>query len=133
MTHEPLDKPNVVALCERHREIDAKRDQLHQRLGEAETMLADRHGWFQLTRVQRRALPAAAVLYDTEDELDALDSESALLVTRLRDLPAKTLAEAVAKLQVVARVIDPADYKDAYAVMSGAIAELEVLSKPHSA
>lgn len=130
MTEKSNNSPSIIALCERHRDIDVKRDELHARLGEVETMLVDRHAWFQLSRVERRKLPAAAVLYDTEDELDALDRESAQLVTKLRDVPAETLRGVLAKFRVVARVIDPNDYPDAYAVLSGAIEELEVLAKP---
>lgn len=119
--------PSVTSLCERHREIDQRREQLYPLLGDTEAMLADRHAWFKLTRVQRRALPAAQVLYDLEHELEQLDRESAQIVVDLQSLPAVSLKDAIAKLDAVARVIEPDDYSDAHAVLTTAITELKML------
>jgi hypothetical protein len=118
-----------MALCERHRSIDMRMDQLHKLLGDVESMLADRHSWFELTRVQRRVLPAAQSFYELEDELEQLGHESAQLVVDLRDVPAASLPEAIAKLEVVARVIEPDDYPDAHAVLAGTIEELRAIPK----
>ena len=124
-------EPVLIALCERHREIKARQEQLHNMLADLEAMLVDRHGWFELTRIQRRALPAAQSFYDLEDELEQLGGESAQAVRDLVDIRASSLDGAVAKLEVIARVVDPDDYPDAHAVLSGAINELRILSRQY--
>jgi hypothetical protein len=116
--------PSVTALCERHRSIDLRQGEIHELLGDLEAVLADRHSWFDLTRVQRRQLPAAQPFYDLEDELERLGRESARVVVDLHELPARSSIEAVAKLEVVARVIEPDDYPDAHGLLTQAIAEL---------
>jgi hypothetical protein len=115
---------SVMALCELHRSNDLRQLEIHRLLGDLEVMLADHHNWFDLTRVQRRELAAARPFYDLEDELEQLGHESAQLVINLRDRSASTLIEAIAKLKVVARVIEPDDYPDAHAVLTQAIADL---------
>src|SRR5688572_13588179 len=79
---------SVLALCKRHNSIDLRQLDIHRLLGDLEVMLAGHHSWFELTRVQRRQLPAAQPFYDLEDELERLGYESAQLVADLRDLPA---------------------------------------------
>lgn len=116
--------PSVMALCERHRSINLRQGEIHELLGDLEAALADNHSWFDLTRVQRRHLPAAQPYYDLEDELEQLGHESARLVVDLGELSACSLIEAIAKLEVVARVIEPDDYPDAHALLTQAIAEL---------
>jgi hypothetical protein len=120
---------SVTVLCERHRSIDLRQGEIHELLGDLEAMLADRHSWFDLTRVQRRQLRAAQPFYDLEDELEQLGHESAQLVTDLRDLPACSLIEAIAKLEVVARVIEPDDYHDAHALLTQVIADLRAAQR----
>jgi hypothetical protein len=117
----------VMAICERYRQIHCERDQLRHRMGEAEAELIGRHAWFSLTHTQRRLLPAAQAFYEIEEELARLDRESAQLVISLRAVPALSLNEAIAKLDVVARVIEPDDYADAHAVLARAINELQAL------
>jgi hypothetical protein len=119
---------SVMALCERHRLVELRQGEIHERLGALEAMLADRHSWFDLTRVQRRQLPVAQPFYDLEDELEQLGHESAQLVMDLRGAPSSSLIEAIAKLEVVARVIEPDDYPDAHALLTRAIAELSAAS-----
>lgn len=124
MSDVPARLPSVMVLCERHRSIDVRQNEIHQLLGNLEEMLADRYKWFELTRVQRRLLQAAQPFYDLEDELEQLGCESAQLVADLGRRPASSLFEAVAKLEVVARVIEPDDYPDAHALLALAIADL---------
>lgn len=124
MNHIADKSPSVMGLCERHRWIDLRQGEIHELLGELEAMLADRHSWFDLTRVQRRRLPVAQPFYDLEDELEQLGHESARLVVDLHELPARSLIEAAAKLETVARVIEPDDYPDAHALLMQTIAEL---------
>lgn len=124
MTLGDPKRVSVLSLCQCHHEIDRRREQLYDLLADIEAMLVDHHAWFQLTRVQRRALPAAQILYDTEDELEQLDRESAQLVIDLQSAPALSVCEAIAKLDVVARVIEPDDYPNAHAVLARAIDEL---------
>ena len=122
---EPDEPPlSVLALCNRHLQIETRLIQLHELLGKAEDMLVAKNRWFDLTRVQRRTLPAAKVYYDLEDELEALQGDWAQLVIDLIDMPAASTEEAVAKLEVVARVIEPDDYPYAHAVLEGAIEDL---------
>jgi hypothetical protein len=118
---------SLLSLCDRHRAVEERQNQLHGLLGDVEVALADHHAWFELTRVQRRALPAAQIMYDMEDELEQLQRESADLVLALQSLSAISLAEATAKLDVVARVIDPDDYPYAHAVLVSTIADLSAL------
>ncbi len=113
-----------MALCERHRANDLRQLEIHRLLGDLEVMLSEHHRWFDLTRVQRRELPAAQPFYALEDELEQLGHEGAQLVIDLRYRPASTLIEAIAKLEVVARVIEPDDYPDAHALLRQAIEEL---------
>jgi hypothetical protein len=120
---------SVMALCERHRLIDLRQEEIHELLGDLEAMLADRHSWFDLSRVQRRKLPAAQPFYDLEDELEQLGRESAQLVIDLRDLPASSLIDAIAKLEVVARVMEPDDYPDAHELLTQAIAEVTAVRR----
>lgn len=127
MTDGTSKPSSVMSLCERHCRIDQRREQLYHRLAVVEAMLADRHAWFKLTRVQRRALPAARIFYDMEDELEQLDRESAQLVVDLQNAPALSVKDVIAKLGVVARVIEPDDCSDAYAVLTNAISELKAL------
>lgn len=124
MSHIADKTPSVMALCERHRSINLRQEEIHELLGDLEAKLADRHGWFDLTRVQRRQLPAAQPFYDLEDELEQLGHESAQVVTELRDVPAASRIEAIAKLEVVARVIEQDDYPEAHVLLTQAIAEL---------
>ncbi|RYG32948.1 MAG: hypothetical protein EON93_10390 [Burkholderiales bacterium] len=119
----------VMALCERHLSVDIRQRELHGLLGDLESTLADRHRWFDLTRVQRRALPAAQSFHDLEDELEQLGRESAQLVSALRNADAFSMSEVTAKLEVVLRVIEPDDYPDAYAVFERAVAELKTVSE----
>ncbi len=107
--------------------IDLRQEEIHELLGDLEVMLADRYSWFQLTRVQRRQLAAAQPFYDLEDELEQLGRQSAQVVVDLRGLPASSLIEAIAKLEVVARVMEPDDYPDAHALLSNAIADLTTI------
>jgi hypothetical protein len=58
-----------------------------------------------------------------------LGHEGAQLVVDLQAMPACSLQEAIAKLEVVARVIEPDDYADAHAVLCKAIEELRSFSK----
>lgn len=116
---------SVIALCERHRSYDVRQAEIHRLLGDLEATLAERHRWFELTRVQRRQLPAAQPFYDLEDDLEQLGHASAQLVADLQDLPASSLIEAIAKLEVVARVIEPDDYPDAHTVLTNTIEELK--------
>ncbi len=118
---------SVLRLCDRLREIGEREDQLYGLMGDVEVMLARNHAWLELTGTQRRALPAAKILYDTEDELDDLGRENADLVVALQLLPATSLAEAKAKLEVVARVLHPDDYPQAYAILSNTITEMAAL------
>jgi hypothetical protein len=120
---------SVMALCERHLSIDIRERELHSLLGDLESTLADHHRWFDLTRVQRRALPAAQSFHDLEDELEQLGRESAQLVYALRNADAFSMSEVTAKLEVVLRVIEPDDYPDAYAVFERAVAELKTFSE----
>ncbi len=123
---------SLMSLCERHRAIAEREDQLHSLLGDVERMLAENHDWLQLTRVQRRALPAAQIMYDMEDELEAVGRESTEIIIALQSHPAASLPEALAKLEIVAHVIDPDDYPYAYAVLAGTIADLSALSAASS-
>lgn len=127
--NSPGELDSVTALCRRHREMEHRQNDLHKRLGELETMLVDRHNWHQLTRMQRRRLPAAGPFYDLEDELERLDREGAALVDGLQRSPSTSLLETVLKLEVVSQVIEPDDYPDAHAVLTGAIEELRSLSQ----
>lgn len=120
---------SVMALCERHRSNDLRQLEIHRLLGELEEVLAERHNWFALTRMQRRQLAAAQPFYDLEDELEQLGHESAQLVIGLRDLPASSSIEAIAKLEVVARVIEPDDYPNAHAVLTTAIEDLRTAQR----
>jgi len=115
---------SVMTLCERHRSNDLRQLEIHRLLGHLEVMLVEQHSWFDLTRVQRRQLPAAQPFYDLEDELEQLGHESAQLVADLRDLPTSCSSAVVAKLEVVARVIEPDDYPDAHALLTQAIVDL---------
>lgn len=124
------DKFNsVMALCERHRSNDLRQLEIHRLLGDLEVMLAEHHNWFDLTRVERRQLPAAQPFYDLEDELEQLGHESAQLVANLCDRPACSATEVVAKLEVVARVIEPDDYPDAHTVLTDTIKDLRTAQR----
>lgn len=129
MSNTPDKFDSVMALCERHRSNDLRQLEIHRLLGDLEVMLADHHNWFDLTRVQRRQLAAAQPFYDLEDELEQLGHESAQLVIDLRDLPASSLIEAIAKLEVVARVIESDDYPDAHAVLTDCITDLKTAKR----
>ena len=127
MSEESDRHPSLPAVCESYLAIENRLDQLYTLSAKAEELLAAKHGWFTLTRVQRRTLPAAQVYYDLEDEVEELQGASSQLVIDLVDMPARSLDEAVAKLEVVARVIEPADYPYAHAVLAGAIKDLRCL------
>lgn len=124
MSNIPAKSDSVMALCERHRSNDLRQLEIHRLLGDLEVILSEHHRWFDLTRVQRRELPAAQPFYDLEDELEQLGHESAKLVAGLRNLPTSSSMEAIAKLEVVARVIEPDDYPAAHALLRQAIEEL---------
>jgi hypothetical protein len=59
-----------MALCRRHREINESLDRIHNQLGDTEAWLESQYAWLSLTRMQRRAIPAAQALYELEDELN---------------------------------------------------------------
>ena len=127
MTPEDRNRTSVLSLCDRHRDIEARQDELQNQLGDIESILVKHHRWFELSRVERRTLPAAQIMYDMEDELEHLQSESAKLVINLQSTPAESTHEVIAKLQVVARVILPDDYPDAHELLTGTIARLITL------
>lgn len=79
--------------------------------------------------MQRRTLPEALPFYDLEDELEQLADESANLVTVLQKLPTTSLAEVIAKLEVVVRMIEPDDYPDAHVLLVGTMADLKVTAR----
>ncbi len=62
-----------------------------------------------------------------DDEIERIASQSAAIVRKLGDSPTRTLGGAIAKLNVVAHVIDPDDYPSAHDVLLGAIEDLRAI------
>ena len=100
-----------------------------RRWGDHEAWLADNRNWFVLSKADQKAVPEARLLQAIDDEYDRCVREGAGIVRRLRSIPAISVAGAVAKLSVVAEVIDPEDYPAAHRVLLATMADLRAIER----
>lgn len=100
-----------------------------RRWGDHEAWLADNRNWFVLSKADQKAVPEAGLLQAIDDEYDRCVREGASIVRRLRSIPAISVAGAVAKLSVVAEVIDPEDYPAAHRVLLATMADLRAIER----
>lgn len=117
----------VLALCERYGDLIRRQEWLMRRWGDHEAWLADNRNWFALSKTDQKAVPESALLQAIDEDYDLCAHESARIVRRLRSIPATSLGDAVAKLGVVAEVIDPEDYPDAHRVLLTVISDLSAI------
>jgi hypothetical protein len=123
----PASVDPVLVLTEHYGDLDRRKDVLLRRWGRIEARLARRFDWFKLSEAERRALPQAQELHAIDAEIERIGKESVYVLRRLRAVPARTLEGAIAKLGVVADMIEPDDYPSAHRVLLGAIADLQAL------
>ncbi|MEJ0022778.1 MAG: hypothetical protein WDN76_04630 [Alphaproteobacteria bacterium] len=120
----------ALILCAHYVELQKRQEMLLLRWSDVEAWLGENRDWFKLSPEAQRRLPEGKVLRAIDDELEQIAGHSARAVRRLGACPARTLAGAVAKLNVVADVIDPDDYPGAHDVLLSAVEDLRALSSP---
>ena len=119
----------ALLLCVHYGEL-ARRQELLMRLwGDREAWLGDNRDWFKLSKAEQRALPEAQLLYAIDSEYDRCIRAGVRIVRRLRAVPALTVDGAVAKLSVVAEVIDPEDYPAFHRILLNTIEDLRAIGR----
>jgi hypothetical protein len=118
----------ALVLCAHYVELRQRQEELLLRWGDVEAWLAENRDWFELSPEAQRRLPEANILRAIDDEIEQIAGRSARAVRKLRACPARTLAGAVATLNVVADVFDPDDYPGAHDVLLSAVEDLRALS-----
>lgn len=124
---ESVPADPAVELARQCLALHRENERLHRRWGDAEAWLADNHNWFKLTEAQQRALPEARKLYSIDQRFAVLKKERPHAMRRLRRTPAKSLAGAIGKLQVVAAAIEPDEFPSAYRLLEATIRDLQTL------
>ncbi|MEJ0022896.1 MAG: hypothetical protein WDN76_05235 [Alphaproteobacteria bacterium] len=119
----------ALVLCDHYVELQQCQEKLLLRWSDVEAWLENRD-WFKLSPEAQRRLPEGKVLRAIDDEIEQIAGHSARVVRKLRACPARTLVGAIAKLNVVADVIDPDDYPDAHDVLLSAVEDIRALSCP---
>lgn len=119
----------VLVLCAHYGNLWRRREALIRAWGDHEAWLADNRDWFTLSRKEQRSVPEGRLLDAIDDELDACMGQCVRVMRRLRAVPARTLAGAVAKLSIVAEFIEPGDCPAAHRVLLSAIADLNGIER----
>ncbi|MEQ1812458.1 MAG: hypothetical protein ABL889_21190 [Terricaulis sp.] len=119
----------VLVLCAHYGELAHRQERLMRQWGDREAWLGDNRDWFNLSKAEQRALPEAHLLYAIDDEYDRCVRAGVRIVRRLRAVPALTVEGAVAKLSVVAEVIDPEDYSGAHRILLSTIEDLRLIGR----
>lgn len=119
----------VLLLCAHYGELAGRQELLLRQWGDREAWLGDNRDWFNLSKVDQRALPEAQLLYTIDEEYDRCVRAGVRIVRRLRGIPALTVDGAAAKLSVVAEVIDPEDYPGAHRILLSTIEDLRVMGR----
>lgn len=119
----------VLVLCAHYGDLVRRREALMGAWSDHEAWLADNRDWFTLSRAQQRAVTEGRLLDSIDNELDDCMGECVRVMRRLRAVPARTIAGAVAKLSIVAEFIEPGDYPAAHRVLLSAIADLNGIER----
>lgn len=93
-----------------------------------ETSLIEHFGWARLTEEEQKALPEAQELFALDARLDAVESERRRCREDLIRLPARTLGDLLAKVQVAVDTIDPTDNDSAHRLLASIWRDLEELT-----
>lgn len=116
----------VLVLCAN---LLRRREALMGAWSDHEAWLADNRDWFTLSRAQQRAVTEGRLLDSIDNELDDCMGECVRVMRRLRAVPARTIAGAIAKLSIVAEFIEPGDYPAGHHVLLSAIADLNGIKR----
>ena len=117
----------AVALAGRWLLVDDEARRLVLAWQRLETILFEHHNWPKLTRVQQRQLPEAAPLFDMDDRLNVLHEQRQDLLPEIQASQASTRAGALAKLEVLAGILDLTDHPDAHALLRSALFDINRL------
>jgi hypothetical protein len=119
----PLASNDTVAHCADWIALDLEIDRLTVRWSNLEAVLVRGYGWFSLTSVARRTLPAAAELFEIEDRLEILEQRRERSLEQLSHLPANTLHGVATKLVIAARLLEREEHP-AQPFVASAVREL---------
>lgn len=119
----------VLVLCNHYADLLRRREALMCAWGDHEAWLATNRNWFNLSDAEQRDVPEGRLLVSIDNELDASMGECVRVLRRLRAIPARTIAGAVAKLSIVAEFIEPGDYPAAHRVLLSAVADLRAIER----
>ncbi|MBX3427945.1 MAG: hypothetical protein KF779_00025 [Hyphomonadaceae bacterium] len=119
----------VLVLCGHYADLIRHGEALLRRWSDREAWLGKHRDWFGLSDDEQKRLPEAQVLYAIDAEYERCTRECVRVLRRLRNVPAVTVAGAIAKLSIAAEAIEPDDYPSAHRVLLSAIADLRALQR----
>lgn len=92
-----------------------------------ETFLFKHHDWPRLTTAEQRRLPQAAPLFEMDRRLSALHEQRQDLLPEIQASAASTRNGTLAKLEVLASILDLTDHPDAHALLRSALSDINRL------
>lgn len=119
----------VLLLCAHYGDLVRRSAALMRRWSDYEGWLGKHRNYYGLSKEEARRLPEARLLFELDDEYWRCQREGVRVLRRLRQVPARTLAGAIAKLCVVAEDIDPDELPSAHRVLLSAISDLRALER----
>lgn len=118
----------VLVLCAHYGDLVRRSADLLKRWSDYEGWLGQHRNYYKLSKAEARRLPEAQLLFELDDEYWRCQREGVRVLRRLRQVPALTLAGAIAKLCVVAEDIDPEELPSAHRVLLSTISDLRLMA-----
>jgi hypothetical protein len=103
--------------------LEDELEYLRERYGDLEDQVSRRPHWFKLSRGARRALPEAAEFNAVEQRLDMLSVTRESRFAEIATLASKNMADAIGKVAVASRYVDPDADPAAHALLISTIHE----------
>lgn len=126
----PSDNP-IPVIAERWAAAGWAEAELQDLWSKVERSLIEHFGWARLTEEEQKALPEAQELFALDARLDAVETERRRCREDLIRLPARTLGDLLAKVQVAVDTIDPTDNDPAHRLLASIRRDLEELTAPY--
>ena len=124
-----VDQP--IAVCDRWLKMNSQIQALTLRWAEVESSLARDFDWLKLTEKDQDNLIQGRELRDIDARLDKLFKQREKLSTVVLSLSATSYDAVVAKLAVLAALVDPEDHPAAHILVISAVNELRALNLNH--
>lgn len=122
----PVDRPIVV--CDRWLKMNAEIQALTLRWAEVESSLARDFNWLRLTEKDQEKVIQGRELRDIDARLGKLFKQRERLSTVVLRLSATSYDAVVAKLAVLAALVDPEDHPAAHTLVTSTVDELKALN-----